>query len=228
MPFHERIYAEVTDNADPEKRRRLKVRCPALVREDAELPFWIEPLSLGRVFDVPALEDRVELLIIAGRADDQEMARLDQNSMRWSPAFQDEATIPAEILDNYTDYSAIWADNGSFVAVNKSTGAILLVKPDGSRVDIKADNVIELLHKDGDKVKLDGTNISVEGDTLIGGASAVYFIVRGDKLLTFMNQDKVWKDTHMHPTAALGPPSPPVVPSPVIPTDLNSTKHKVE
>lgn len=244
MPFHERIFGEVTGNADPKQQRRLKIRCPALVREDAELPFWIKPMSLGRVFDVPALGDRIELLIIAGRSDSQDIARLDENSVRWSPAFQDEDVIPKEVLDNYADALALWTPDGSFAMLDKKTGAVAIVKPDGSRMDINADGIITVMHKDGssvtlddsvielahsggDKLTLDGTNIKLDGASLLGG-SATYFIVRGDKLLTFLTNDKIWKDTHSHPTAALGPPSVPTVPSPTIPTDLNSTTQKTE
>jgi hypothetical protein len=245
MPYHDRIFAEVTVNDDPEKQRRLKVRCPALIREDAELPFWIRPLSLGRLFDVPAVEDKVELLVVAGKSDDQHMARLNASALRWAPAFQDEDVIPEEILDSYEDALAIWAPDGSFAMINKSDGAIAIVKADGSRMDIDADGVLTITHKDGskvtiddsvievfhsggDKIKLDGTNISIEGSSLLGGASATHFLVRGDNLLTYLTNDKIWKDTHTHPTAAPGPPSVPTTPSPVIPPDLNSTTNKTE
>jgi hypothetical protein len=245
MPYHDRLFAEVTDNADPDKKRRVKVRCPAIIREDADLPFWIPPLSLGRLFDVPAVGTRVELLIITGKNDEQQIARFDDKAFRWAPAFLDDTGIPQEIVDNYEKALAVWAADGSFMMIDKETGAVAIVMKDGSRLDVDKDgvitvthkggskvtlddSVIEIVHSGGDKIKLDGTNISIEGSSLLGGAAATHFLVRGDKLLTYMTNDKIWKDTHTHPTAAPGAPSVPTVPSPAIPTDLNSTTNKTE
>jgi hypothetical protein len=246
MPFHDRVYAEVTDNGDPEQRRRVRVRCPALVRADSELPFWIAPMSLGRLFDVPAVGERVELLVIAGRSDTQEFARLDVNSARWAPAFRDkDDVIPQEVLDNYNNAVALWTPDGSFAMLDKETGAIAIAKPDGSRMDIDADGVITVTHKDGstvtiddavinlahkggDSIELDGTNIKLSGSCLLGAGT--YFLVRGDKLVTFLASDKIWKDTHVHSGVMPGPGSTAVAvpPSGAVPTDLNSTTQKTE
>lgn len=243
MPFRDRIYAEVTDNEDPENRRRIKARCPALVREDAEIPFWIEVASLGRIFEVPAVGARVELLIRAGQNDIQDFVQLNEGSMRWLPAFQDKDTIPQEVLDNYFDAIAMWAPDGSFVLINKESGDILVVHKDGNRTEINAEEIflihkngnrvdvedgeIRLTHKGGDEIKLDGTNITLNGDSKLGNA-ATYFIVRGDKLNTYLTQDQIWKATHQHPTAAPGAPSPPSAPPPTVPGDLLSTTQKTE
>jgi len=243
MALFEKVFGEVTDNGDPDKQRRVKVRCPAIVREDAELPFWIRPASAARLWDVPAIGDRVELLIIAGKADNQDAARINERSIRWQPAFVDEDVIPDEILDGYPDVMAVWAPDGSYITINKSTGDLAVVFKDGSRIDVTEAVItleqkdgnkatldgdkIELEHKGGDKLTLDGTNITLDGDSKLG-AAATYFIVRGDKLLTYLNQDYAWKLAHMHPTAAPGAPSPPSAPPPSVPTDLNSTNQKVE
>lgn len=74
------------------------------------------------------------------------------------------------------------------------------------------------------------TGDSVEYDRAAGvfkvGDGSESF-VKGDSLDSFLSSLKSWMDTHTHPTAGTGPPSPPTAASPSVP-DLKSSKIKGE
>lgn len=58
-------------------------------------------------------------------------------------------------------------------------------------------------------------SITKYGKLTIGGGSESFTL--GDTLSTFLSNLKTWLDSHMHPTAATGSPSPPTVASPSVP-----------
>jgi len=77
----------------------------------------------------------------------------------------------------------------------------------------------------------DGSNeIVLKSDgTILVGAAADQALVRGDELVTFLTQLKVYLDTHFHTSATPGnPTSPPTAPSPSAPATVLSAKGKVK
>lgn len=62
MANRETYLAEVVDNADPEERGRIRVKCPALLGGDsADLPVWVEPALAWGAFLVPEPGEMVEI-----------------------------------------------------------------------------------------------------------------------------------------------------------------------
>lgn len=116
MSTRELHYGIVTDNADPEMRGRIKVKCGTLVPDDTDLPDWVEPsfpyLSSsdqnktdGGFFFVPDIGVVVELETTGGSERDEVpgQASIDAPDVRWRACVWAHGTdeLPSDFQTNY-------------------------------------------------------------------------------------------------------------------------------
>lgn len=118
MSAREVHYGIVSDNADPEMRGRVRVRCGTLVPDDTEWPDWVEPLFAylsssdqnktdGGWFFIPDIGVVVELEVAVTSARDEVPGQtsIDAPDIRWRACVwaHGEDVIPDEFATNYPD-----------------------------------------------------------------------------------------------------------------------------
>ena len=124
MISRETHIAFVTRRDDPEKRGRVRVRCPTLIGNDAEIDHWVEPeFPLAGpdrgFFFVPGVGSRVLLsTAVADQAlEFPAMAFLYNPDYRYTACvYGTKDEIPDRMLENYPERLGI---------VNRSTGLVL-------------------------------------------------------------------------------------------------------
>jgi len=113
----ERHVGTVTDNADPEFRGRLKVRCDTLLATGQEFPFWIEPSPIALagqadgttdagVWYLPTAGTPVVLHVTVGHELDEVPGEtaVAGPEVRWSPStLTDLDSFPTPLLTNYPE-----------------------------------------------------------------------------------------------------------------------------
>jgi hypothetical protein len=200
MPtLQETHFGLVTDNNDPEKRGRLKVKSQSLTGADYELPDWIEPSgnlyaskSNGATLFVPAIGSTVELVADVHDTDFDDMPNerfLDNPAMKWRAATlstQDgPMPLPADLLTNYPERRGIVTPAGHTLIFDDSSGELIIKSKAGSTMVFKANGDIVLKSP----VKI--------------GDGATELMILGNAFMTLYN-------AHTHPTG-VGPSGPPSV-----------------
>jgi hypothetical protein len=232
MTYFERHDAIVTNNLDPDKLGRLKVKCSTLLDEDQELPFWIPPRfhfvqAGGGYFGVPAKDTWVELLVPVGSDvdevwDDQSL-QMEGSGLRWvCTAYNDVQKLHGYFKANYPNrFGYAWPNGWLWIVDTKDQSMFFGYVPDekgepevGLDIEKNAQS-IRLSNKAGMKVEVtdqkvvilaNGGPVEVTGDNVsIGDPSATEHIPLGDALFTFLNTVATgWGATHTHSVPAGG------------------------
>lgn len=232
--------AIVARNDDPEKLGRVRCRCRDLVPGKDELPFWIEPvigaISVGSTiggppgesegepaagwFWVPEVDSHVILEIRLSDESDQGRweSFVDNPQIRFRPAGYSRRFPPASdfTTGDYPRVRGLRTPSGHTLIFNDQTGVITIRHADGQQyATMSADGT----------TTIEAPRINVGA----GGSVALNYLVRGDELLTYLND---WYTTifnqHIHGTG-VGPSGLPVPTSPAAAhDDFLSDKHYVE
>jgi hypothetical protein len=101
-------YATVTNNDDPDKLGRIKVRCGLLMDGDKEIPLWIAPRFMGAgpnwgEFYIPRVGDTVEIEWSTGHTSDPVpgLAAMNPNIQYRSALYTRAEDIPAEFSGDH-------------------------------------------------------------------------------------------------------------------------------
>lgn len=196
MISRETHIAFVTRRDDPEKRGRVRVRCPTLVGNDAEIDYWVEPeFPLAGpdrgFFFVPGVGTRV---LLSTAVADQSL-ELPAMAFLYNPDYRYAACvygtkdeIPDRLLENYPERLGI---------VNRSTGLVL---------DASTDEAI-----------LEASQIR------LGSSTADEPLALARPLSDLISSLFDWLAAHVHTSAAPG--SPTSVPVSVGALELIETTH---
>lgn len=127
----------VSDNVDPEKRGRIRVRCGTILKDGAVLPDWIEPMfpylassnktytSSGWFFipDVGVAVE-IELSSVSSRDEIAGMISFDAGTIRWRACLfaQGQDDIHPEFLDNYPQRKGIVTSSGHALIFDDTPG----------------------------------------------------------------------------------------------------------
>lgn len=221
-------YGVVTDNADPERRGCVKVRCDTIVK-DSELPFWIPPVFqwLGSSDDnkvdsaslwIPDIGVTVELELevdnLSMQGKSGVSAYASDMKYRGHALPNKDADLPDELKESYP-YRRGWVTRARhmFIFDDSQTGSVILAHGAGTRLEMNANGEViiqtpqgaikvELL-KTGEAKVTASSKVVLEAPTIELTEGAVSDIIKGTEFQTFF-------DTHTHPTPA-GASSPPTV-----------------
>lgn len=191
--------ATVTDNSDPEKRGRFKVKCLGLIGDsETELPDWVTPAFDWGWFVVPDVGEEVEIEVVVEdetRADTYGQAFLEAPRLRWRgkrfPSTQgDEPRPPNEQLTdtNYGKRRGFATPNGHVLLFDDTEGgetvtlswkkageekyAFLSMDSDGSLVLSNVNGSLLYLNaKDGELALVDE-----HGNSVSSGATSMQII----------------------------------------------------
>jgi hypothetical protein len=214
-------FAIVTDNKDPEKRGRLKVRSQSLLGADVELPGWVEPESPlftsigggGSLF-LPKIQSVVELVVCVHDVgmDQMEGERFLQNpSGKWRHATPsgaaDKMPLPVALGINYPNRRG-WVTPAGHKIIMDDVGSIIIESKDGHTIEMKDGEI---------HISPNGKTV-LKSPTLIG-EGATELLVLGNALMTMFN-------SHTHPTG-VGPSGPPTPPG-MTTAQLSSEGNKVK
>ncbi len=229
---------EVTNRDDPEKRGRIKAKCPGLVRADRELPMWIDPCfpyvdseAVGWFF-VPKVGAQVEIEVTVGAPGDQTRgeASLAAHGARYRAGLYSEAQqVPSEFKENYPNRRGFKTPSGGILMFDDTDGKeAFTVKDKSGNSLLMTTNGIKIISKQGHYIEWKTSALELEATVIKIGAAASEHLVKGESLLTFLNTTlKISFDTHTHPHP-MGPTGTPIVPQPSCPNSVLSTKHQVE
>lgn len=148
----ERHVGTVTENADPEFRGRLRVRCDTLLATGQEFPFWIEPSPIALagqadgttdagVWYLPTAGTPVLLHVTVGHELDEVPGEtaIAGPEVRWSPAaLTDFDSFPSILLTNYPERRGWTTPRGSAWFFDDTEGAEVFAAYVGS-LDIAND-----------------------------------------------------------------------------------------
>lgn len=257
MTDFERHNAIITDNNDPEKSGRIKAKCPSLLDEEQDLPFWIPPKFTyvdgagGHWFAVPANGSWVEILVpVESRWDEvpfEQSLQMEGAGIRWQcETFNDLQKVHKYFKKNYPQrYGCVWP-NGWIQYIDAADGEMTLAyAPDEGGdpeawIRITKDKAIELETSDGMKIHILSSKILIEAgagpvevvapNIKLGGAAAIEPLVLGTALMTYLSTvQAAFGSVHTHLITMPGNPSgPPDVIMPVVPPTILSTKHTTE
>lgn len=162
----------VTKNNDPEKRGRVKVKCPGLVRTSRELPFWLDPkfpytdVNAGWFF-VPKIGAQVEVEAITGAPGDQTRgeASLVAHRACYKAALYSEAQqVPAEFKDNYPNRRGFKTPAGHILLLDDTSGQERFALTDAVGNSILMTTTgVRIVSKYGDYIEWKSTGIDIDG-----------------------------------------------------------------
>lgn len=212
--------ARVADNADPEKRGRIRVTCVGIMGDsETTMAQWIEPLHDWGWFYVPDVGDLVEIEIHVSSTEDESRGQfsLDNMDPRWlsKQFFGDEKgakprPINAEFATNYGKRRGFATPAGHILMFDDTPGkeqvTLSCVWPNAF-VTFDAKGSVTIQNKAGASIVMDAETgkITATSDEInLNGANQSAIL--GDLFKSYF-------DTHTH-TAPTGPTSPPNVPMP--------------
>lgn len=201
MPtLQEMHFGIITNNVDPEKRGRVKVKSQSLVGADYELPEWLEPAGsffqsngqAGALF-LPEIGSTVELICDTHDTDLDDMPgeRFLQNpNIKWRPATATDKNgpmaLPEALLTDYPNTRGFVTKAGHMLIMNDKTGKLVIKGAKGGTITLESDG-----------------SIILSEPTLLG-VGATELMILGNAFMTLYNG-------HTHPTG-VGPSGPPIVP----------------
>jgi len=145
--------AIVSDNQDPEKRGRIKVKCGEITDTERDLPEWVEPCfqyagveGAAGIFFVPAVGDPVEIERAVGHTDDDAsgMATIINPETRWRcMTYGTAADVPTEFtFGTYGKRMGIKTPGGTVLIFDDEASALFLV---ASQIKIGSETAAEPL-----------------------------------------------------------------------------------
>lgn len=175
--FH---FAIITDNNDPDRRGRLKLRCQSLIGADFELPDWVEPenplftsIDDGGSLFLPKIGSTVELVVDVHDPDfDQVRGErfLANPSAKWRQAVPtasaDAVPLPADLITNYPNRRGFVTPAGHKLIFDDS-GSVIIEAASGSKIEMLPDGTI---HVQGPLVKVGpspGTHVALTNGVVL-------------------------------------------------------------
>jgi hypothetical protein len=233
--------AEVVDTADPEKRGRIRVKCPSLLGDnETDLPMWVEPAMQWGWFLIPDVGDIVDIDIVAddgaGEGFVGDQASIEGPDTKWrgiSYWLKDagETNVPRpihpEMLVNYGKRRGFSTPAGHVFVFDDKEGAEKITIAWKSKDAVATDNFIAI--EEG-KISVHATgmhlDLKVATCDIVDGADSE--VVRGTELKTWITGTLLTIfNAHLHPTA-VGPSGPPTSPLTAPASNCWSTKAKVK
>jgi hypothetical protein len=212
----EEYNAIVTDNNDPDKRGRIKVKSSGYLNSDEALPFWISPEfqftdNTGGVFRMPSIGSGVIIRVPTESRWDEvqfEQSLQIEDNIRWKCiGFNDLHLIPEVFKTNYPDRSGeVWGDWVFFADV-KAGELYSAYWPDPKSeptLSIKITKNSINIDAGSSPVNISGSVVNA-GDTL----TQLQLVALSNKVDSNFSTLQAKFDGHKHPTAATGPPSTP-------------------
>jgi hypothetical protein len=217
MPTRETHEGYVTDNNDPEKRGRLKVRCQTIVAgEDLD---WVEPSfpyvdsegSGGWIF-IPEIGSSITVTINTG--DEYQVTDLQP---RWKCDLIPEGSFPEDFEDNYPKRRGFATPGGHVLYFDdtEDSQTMLYKHPSGTEIFVSDSGQIELRPTGNESVLI--------------GAGATEEIPLGTQLKSLLELMKTTFDGHVH--LAGTPPGNTDIPTTLFPhvtRAILSDNHKVK
>ena len=209
-------YGIVVDNADPEKRGRLKVECPTMVTGET-LEQWIEPkfhfvdsATSSGCFFVPSIRSSVTVEI-----DDSQFSQVSSFEGRWICEIYPLDSVPDVFKENYPNRRGWVTGEGHQFYFDDTEGEleIHIVHSSGTEIFISNDGDIVLKPASGKSVLI--------------GDGAGEAIPLGDSLKSHIDSMVNAFNTHTHtiPGGSTGTPSGMMT---EVPSSALSQDHKVK
>ena len=209
----------VTDNRDPRKVGRVRVRVPEILGEVESWALPCAPYAGDQVgfYAIPPVDAAVWVAFEAG-----DISRPIVTGCLWSeeeeiPPDESGATATPDVKIERSERGLLLAlhDETQTIVLSDSAGANLLtIEAERGQVTVKATT----------KVVVDAPQVE-----LVAGAS--HPLVLGDRLLSYLSEMAWLFNAHLHPDQMAGPtpvtPSPPVPPLPAPTPALLSTAARV-
>ena len=204
----------VTNNADPEKRGRIKVMAQEIVGAGQELPFWIEPdmqfLSKdgGCFFFVPEIDTVVDLIELVGDeslGEYSEVYLLTGRYLYRGTQFSPKTVLPEVFKENYPKRRGFCSPSGHYMIFDDVSGEVIISRSGtDAQITFTSDgkmqiNGVEVLINANGNINIAGTNISVigSGTVKVHGANVMIdqnadeHLVRGESLKSWLENTVV-------------------------------------
>ena len=206
----------VTDNDDPTKRGRVKIRVPAVL---GDLEVWAMPC-------LPYAGKNVGVYMIpeSGAAVWVEFEAGDPSFPIWTGGFWADDELPKNEQDEQATPSLriIRSEKGLMVALDDDAEVITISDSNG--------NNIITIDSSANKIRVHGnTKAVVDAPSIELVENSTHPVVLGDNLLQYLTNLVIMMQTHIHPgELALGilpvTPAPPAAPFPMPTMELLSTQ----
>ena len=230
--FYGKYRGFVADNADPDKRGRLRVRVPSVLGE--VVSGWALPCAPyggreGRgFFFIPEQNDGVWVEFESGLLGFPVWV-----GTFWSkPGGTTEAPPPADAQSPPTS-KVIKTEHHTIELADASGGEAIKITDAKSTNKVTLDaNGVLIEDGNGNKIRLASGGVTIEGSKIKLGANALDAekLVKGNTLKTLLTEWHAKLSTHVHPNGNMGSPTGPAVtlaPPPVLDSMLSSS-HIVE
>jgi hypothetical protein len=208
--FYGKYRAFVADNADPDKRGRLRLTIPSVLGDIVS--GWALPCApyggrAGRgFFFVPEKDDGVWVEFEAGLLEFPVWV-----GTFWSkPGGTTEVPEPASSQDPPTSKIIKTGKHTIELADEDGKEAIKVADSNNNKITLDSKGVI-VEDANGNKIKLEASGVTVESSRIKLGANAVEMekLVKGNTLKTLLTTWHTLLATHVHPNGNMGSPTGP-------------------
>jgi len=245
MIMEQHLGVVMANDTDTEKRGGIQVRVDTLLA-DFEYPDLFFPVFPPNMLKVPEVGEVVEVIVIGDFDENDPSEDGDLGTVEFSDycfytgkVFDvNEGTVPQDLQTNYPKRAGLfWHKDGTIIYYDSTKNAkemTIALTDKKTLIRLKENEVF--IQQDQNSWQMKGGKIiTVVDDTEMGAAGASHPITKGDILKTFLEAvQSGFGSTHTHTynnpvhiagVVSTGPPSPTMD---TVPTDLNSTKHKVD
>ncbi|PYR72029.1 MAG: hypothetical protein DMF86_24730 [Acidobacteria bacterium] len=228
--FYGKYRGFVVDNADPQKRGRLRVTVPSVLGD--VVSGWALPCApygghAGRgFFFIPEKKDGVWVEFESGLLEFPVWV----GTFFSQPGGTTEAPPPGNSQSPPTSKIIKTAKHTIELADADNSEAIIVTDSTNKNTITIDKNGVLIVDGNGNKVKLESGGVTIESSKIKVGAAAAEKLVKGDTLLQLLTQWHTKLSTHVHPNGNMGSPTGPAVtlaPPPTLNSMLSSA-HVVE